>query len=59
MQADWGGTTETFSIALQDQATEFVITIPTDERSTNRHLMDGYTLCGNRELNVVDTGTGL
>ena len=58
MQADWGGTTETFSIALQDQGFEIALTLPTDERSINRHLMDGYTLCGERKLSFIDTVTG-
>ena len=57
MQADWGGTTETFSIALQDQGFEIALTLPTDERSINRHLMDGYTLCGERKLRVINTAT--
>ena len=59
MQADWGGTTETFSIALQDQGFEIALTLPTDERSINRHLMDGYTLCGERKLSFIDTVTGV
>ena len=32
--------------------------MPTDERSTNRYTMDGYRLCGDRELFVIDTATG-